>query len=79
MAQFSRLDCAFTDAGVEGQFGPLTDLGEHVWDHTIEVNLKGVWLSMTYEIAAMLAGTAAPSSTAPATYSCSAFRCAVAA
>jgi NAD(P)-dependent dehydrogenase (short-subunit alcohol dehydrogenase family) len=55
VTQFGALDCAFNNAGVEGQFGPLTDLGEQVWDRTIEVNLKGVWLSMKYEIPAMLA------------------------
>jgi NAD(P)-dependent dehydrogenase (short-subunit alcohol dehydrogenase family) len=42
VTQFGALDCAFSNAGVEGQFGPLTDLGEKVWDRTIEVNLKGV-------------------------------------
>jgi NAD(P)-dependent dehydrogenase (short-subunit alcohol dehydrogenase family) len=55
VTRLGRLDCAFNNAGVEGRFGPLTTLGEEVWDRTIAVNLKGVWLSLKYEIPAMLA------------------------
>lgn len=51
---FGRLDCAFNNAGVEGQFGPLAELDEETYDLTMATNLKGVWLSMKYELSAML-------------------------
>jgi NAD(P)-dependent dehydrogenase (short-subunit alcohol dehydrogenase family) len=55
--QFGRLDCAFNNAGIEG--GPpgtrLHEYAEDVWDRVIDVDLKGVWLCMKYELAAMLA------------------------
>jgi NAD(P)-dependent dehydrogenase (short-subunit alcohol dehydrogenase family) len=54
--QFGRLDCAFNNAGIEG--GPpatrLHEYAEDVWDRVIDVDLKGVWLCMKYELAAML-------------------------
>jgi NAD(P)-dependent dehydrogenase (short-subunit alcohol dehydrogenase family) len=50
---YGRLDCAFNNAGV-GPFGTTTDCSEEDWDITINVNLKGVWLCMKYEIQHML-------------------------
>lgn len=51
-----RLDGAFNNAGVlEGTFTSSADLAEEVWDRVIDVNLKGVWLCMKYEIPLMLA------------------------
>jgi NAD(P)-dependent dehydrogenase (short-subunit alcohol dehydrogenase family) len=53
---YSRLDCAFNNAGVEGTaFVSTTDYEEAVWDQVIDVNLKAVWLCMKYEIPQMLA------------------------
>ncbi|MEN9567656.1 MAG: hypothetical protein RLZZ69_2852, partial [Cyanobacteriota bacterium] len=49
-----RLDCAFNNAGTEGVFAPITQLTEADWEHTITVNLKGVWLCLKYEIEQML-------------------------
>lgn len=51
---FGRLDAAFNNAGVEGRFAPLVQLEEQDFDSTIAVNLKGVWLSIKYEVEAML-------------------------
>jgi len=51
---YGRLDCAFNNAGVEGQFGPLATLDERVYEETLSINLKGVWLSMKYQIPALL-------------------------
>ena len=51
---YGRLDFAFNNAGIEGE-GPIThEYPEEVWDRTIAVNLKGVWLCMKYEIIQML-------------------------
>lgn len=52
--RFGRLDAAFNNAGVEG-FKPMTDMTEDEFDHVIGINLKGVWLSVKYEVEAMLA------------------------
>jgi NAD(P)-dependent dehydrogenase (short-subunit alcohol dehydrogenase family) len=59
VAAFGRLDAAFNNAGgyrlVGGKRGLTADLDEVVWDRVVAVNLKGVWLSMKYEIEQMLA------------------------
>jgi NAD(P)-dependent dehydrogenase (short-subunit alcohol dehydrogenase family) len=52
---YGRLDCAFNNAGINLENAPAADLDEQLWDRTIAVNLKGVWLCMKYEIPAMLA------------------------
>jgi len=51
---YGQLDCAFNNAGTEGQFGPLATLDESVYEDTLSINLKGVWLSMKYQIPALL-------------------------
>jgi NAD(P)-dependent dehydrogenase (short-subunit alcohol dehydrogenase family) len=50
---YGRLDCVFNNAGT-GKATPLVELSEHGWDLELNVNLKAVWLSMKYEIPAML-------------------------
>ena len=52
--KFGRLDLAFNNAGVEGQWKPLVEQSEEEWDTVIDINLKGVWLSLKYEIIQML-------------------------
>ena len=51
---YGRLDCAFNNAGIEGELQQTTECSEQNWDRTLAVNLKGVWLCMKYEIPAML-------------------------
>lgn len=55
VAAYGRLDIAFNNAGNIGQPGPLVDLSAAGFAHTIAGNLTSVWLSMKYEIPAMLA------------------------
>lgn len=50
---YGRLDCAFNNAGV-GVMKTTVDCTEEEWDQVLNVNLKGVWLCMKYEIAQML-------------------------
>ena len=57
--EYGRLDCAFNNAGVqlEIQRGAITmsaECTEEVFDRTLAVNLKGVWLCMKYEIPRIL-------------------------
>jgi NAD(P)-dependent dehydrogenase (short-subunit alcohol dehydrogenase family) len=52
---YGRLDCALNNAGIiPDRFERTADYDEGVFDRTIAVNLKGVWLCMRYEILAML-------------------------
>jgi len=51
--EYGRLDYAFNCAGI-GYSGGLIELCEEDWDQMVAVNLKGVWLSLKYEIPAML-------------------------
>jgi NAD(P)-dependent dehydrogenase (short-subunit alcohol dehydrogenase family) len=53
---FGRLDIAFNNAGTEGRFAPIAELDEADFDAVTATNLKGVWLCMKHELAAMRAG-----------------------
>ena len=52
--EFGRLDCAFNNAGIDGNVSPLHEQTEEDFDRVIQINLKGVWLCMKYEILQML-------------------------
>lgn len=51
---YGRLDCAFNNAGIEGDLASTVDCTEENFDRTIAVNLKGVWLCMREEIRQMV-------------------------
>jgi NAD(P)-dependent dehydrogenase (short-subunit alcohol dehydrogenase family) len=51
---YGRLHLAFNNAGVEGEVAPLVQQTEANYDTIMNVNVKGVWLSMKYEIPRML-------------------------
>jgi NAD(P)-dependent dehydrogenase (short-subunit alcohol dehydrogenase family) len=51
--KFGRLDVAFNNAGIEGKWAPITEQTEEDWDRTIDINLKGTWLCLKYEILQM--------------------------
>jgi len=51
---FGRLDIAFNNAGVEENIGTTADLKEEEWDRIININLRGIFLCMKYEIPLML-------------------------
>jgi len=52
--RYGRLDWAVNNAGVGGVMAPTDQQSEAAWDSIMDVNLKGVWLCMKYEIRAML-------------------------
>jgi NAD(P)-dependent dehydrogenase (short-subunit alcohol dehydrogenase family) len=53
---WGRLDCAFNNAGIIGSgFVQIPAYELQTWDQVIAINLTGVFLSMKYEIPAMLA------------------------
>ena len=49
-----RLDAAFNNAGIEGFQASSAEMPTNEFDKIINVNLKGVYLCMKYEIQAML-------------------------
>src|SRR5881397_720345 len=52
---FGRLDVAFNNAGVEPkQLVPTAEVKEEEWDRIINIDLRGVFLCMKYEIPLML-------------------------
>ena len=51
---FGRLDCAFNNAGIEGEQRKTADCSIDNWNRVIGINLTGVWLCMKYEIPEML-------------------------
>lgn len=51
---YGRLDIAFNNAGVEGQVKPIIEQTEADFDFVMDINVKGVWLSMRYQIPQML-------------------------
>lgn len=51
---FGHLDYAFNNAGIEGEQALTADCSIENWDRVLNINLKGVWLCMKYEIAEML-------------------------
>ena len=54
--RFGRLDGAVNNAGITGPvFTPVADVSEEDWLATMATNLTGVFMSMKFEIPAMLA------------------------
>jgi len=51
---FGKLNCAFNNAGIEGETADTSQCTNENWDKTIDVNLRGVWLCMKYQISEML-------------------------
>lgn len=54
LEKFGRLDFAFNNAGVEGATAITHLCTEENWNKTINVNLRGIWHCMKYEIPVML-------------------------
>jgi NAD(P)-dependent dehydrogenase (short-subunit alcohol dehydrogenase family) len=52
--KWGRLDCAFNNAGIEGEQAPTADCSLENWQRVIDINLNGVFYSMKYEIPEML-------------------------
>jgi NAD(P)-dependent dehydrogenase (short-subunit alcohol dehydrogenase family) len=53
VAEFGRLDAAFNNAGVMAKLAPTADSTLEEWDRVIDINLRGVWACMKYEIRQM--------------------------
>ena len=53
VSTYGKLDYAFNNAGIGGG-GPLHESTEEDWDRIVDINLKGTWLCMKYQITQML-------------------------
>lgn len=50
---YGRVDCAVNAAALSDAGAPLADIQEDQFDRVMDVNLKGVWLSMKYQLRQM--------------------------
>jgi NAD(P)-dependent dehydrogenase (short-subunit alcohol dehydrogenase family) len=51
---YGRLDCAFNNAGIEGEAALTHKCSEANWNRVLAINLTGVWFCMKAEIAQIL-------------------------
>lgn len=54
LSTYGRLDYGINNAGIEGVQKPLQEFAQDEWDKVLNVNLKGVWLCMKYQVAPMI-------------------------
>ena len=54
VATYGRLDFAFNNAGTFSALRPISETAEEDYDTVVDTNLKGVWLSLKYELRQML-------------------------
>lgn len=53
VSTFERLDCAFNNAGITTHTTSFEKFSNEIWTRIVDVDLKGVWLCMKYELATM--------------------------
>jgi NAD(P)-dependent dehydrogenase (short-subunit alcohol dehydrogenase family) len=46
--QWGRIDIVFANAGINGVWAPLEELEPNDWDETLDINLKGTFLTVKY-------------------------------
>lgn len=52
--KFGSLDFAFNNAGIEGTPGDTISCTNENWDKTMNINVRGIWWCMKYQIQQML-------------------------
>ncbi|MEM7543679.1 MAG: SDR family oxidoreductase [Pseudomonadota bacterium] len=50
VSSYERLDGAFNNAGISGEFTNIVKMSEENFDRTILIDLKGVWLCVKYQV-----------------------------
>lgn len=48
--RFGQLDVVFANAGINGVWTPIEELQPEEWDKTIDINLKGTYLTVHYAV-----------------------------
>lgn len=51
---YGRLDAAYNNAGIQAPFAQTADVEEIDYDRLMNINLKGIWLCMKYELQQMM-------------------------
>jgi NAD(P)-dependent dehydrogenase (short-subunit alcohol dehydrogenase family) len=81
--QYGRIDIVFANAGINGVWAPIEELTPDEWDKTLDINLKGTFLTIKYAvphlkkqggsviITSSVNGTRIFSNTGATAYSCS--------
>lgn len=81
--KWGRLDIVFANAGINGLWAPIEEIGPEDWDKTLQINLKGTFLTVKYAvpllkkrggavvITASVNGTRMFSNTGATAYACS--------
>ncbi len=54
--RFGKLDIVFANAGINGMWAPIDELQPDEWDKTIDINLKGTYLTLHYALPHLKAG-----------------------
>ena len=47
---YDRLDIVFANAGINGVWAPIEELQPEEWDKTLDINLRGTYLTVHYAI-----------------------------
>lgn len=55
---YGRLDVAFNNAGAAETPAKVAELSENEWNRVIDVNLKGAWLCVKYQLPELLSAGA---------------------
>jgi NAD(P)-dependent dehydrogenase (short-subunit alcohol dehydrogenase family) len=48
--EYDRLDYLFANAGINGVWAPIDEIGPDEWDRTINTNLRGTYLTLHYGV-----------------------------
>jgi len=48
--KWDRLDIVFANAGINGVWAPIEELSPEEWDRTLDINLKGTFLTVKYAV-----------------------------
>jgi NAD(P)-dependent dehydrogenase (short-subunit alcohol dehydrogenase family) len=48
--RWGRIDVVFANAGINGVWAPIDEIEPEEWDRTLDVNLKGVFLTVKYSV-----------------------------
>src|SRR4028119_1881484 len=48
--RFGKLDIVFANAGINGVWTPVDELQPEEWDRTIDINLKGTYLTVHFAV-----------------------------
>lgn len=48
--RWGRMDVVFANAGINGVWAPLEELAPEEWNHTLQVNLTGTFLTVKYAV-----------------------------